>query len=185
MPRDYKKRTSKVKKSGRKNLVIFLLGITVGLGSVAFFWSSFNQDVTDINKPEVTLKTPEKQQAKSPTKPRFEFYERLPQMTLEIESQEPTEGTTVIITKPQAPAAKEALHYVIQVAAFKKIQDAESLKAQLAFLGLQATINPKSGQGTTWHRVQLGPFNDKAKADQVEKTLNDHGFSVLLLKQES
>ena len=91
-------------------------------------------------------------------KPRFEFYKILPG------SEEPVPQKEA---KPDAPApAGEALF--LQAGAFQKPADADNLKARLALMGVEASIQqvslPEKG---VMHRVRIGPY---ASVDEMAKT---------------
>lgn len=155
------------------------MGLFLGLCATLFVFLEYNaiQRKESIVLPEeLSRKTPLAKD-ETPTKPHFEFYDKLPKMTLDITSPAPT---TPEIQKPQ-----EALRYFLQIAAFKDENDAESLKARLAFLGVQANISSKEAQDSIWHRVQLGPFEDRKEVLEMEVLLQTHGFSGLLIRQDS
>jgi cell division protein FtsN len=68
--------------------------------------------------------------------------------------------------------AKAALQkYIIQVASFKRYEDADELKARLVMMGFEATIKDAPSGGITWKRVWLGPFNSLQEAAQVQQRL--------------
>ena len=65
-----------------------------------------------------------------------------------------------------AAAAQEI--YFLQAGSFPNAEDADKLKAKLAMLGMEASVQiafiPDKG---TWHRVRLGPYKG---ADEMSKT---------------
>ena len=105
------------------------------------------------------------------SKPRFEFYKVL------TDKQDTTVAAPQGSGKPAAPsgtaqpankmAAKEI--FFLQAGAFSNEDDADKLKAKLAMLGMEASIQtvtiPDKG---VWHRVRLGPYNG---TDEMNKTL--------------
>ena len=60
---------------------------------------------------------------------------------------------------------------ILQVGSFRSAGEAESLKARLAFLGLQAEVKRAQVNDETWHRVQLGPFASETKLSQARNLL--------------
>ncbi len=103
-------------------------------------------------------------------KPRFEFYKVLTDkqdatVSVQKGSDKPA------LAKPVQPAektdAKET--YFLQAGAFSNADDADKLKAKLAMLGMEASIQtvtiPDRG---VWHRVRLGPYKG---TDEMNKTL--------------
>ncbi len=97
---------------------------------------------------------------KAPEKPRFEFYKILPG------SEEPVPQKEVRPAAPAATAAGEVLF--LQAGAFQKPADADNLKARLALMGVEASVQqvalPEKG---VMHRVRIGPY---ANPDEMAKT---------------
>ncbi len=105
--------------------------------------------------------------------------------TLELALQKPLETAvapqdlpTIIDDEPNLPVAKinpepvvaektqaTPLSYIIQAGSFHRLQQAEELKAQLAFSGFEASIQTfKMGAKDTRYRVLIGPFASKDQA---------------------
>ena len=57
--------------------------------------------------------------------------------------------------------------------------EADSLKAQLAFLGLKATIKSAVVNDETWHRVQLGPFASETKLSRTKNLLIENKIKYM------
>ncbi|MEI7841513.1 MAG: SPOR domain-containing protein [Gallionellaceae bacterium] len=93
-------------------------------------------------------------------KQHFEFYKVL------------TDGTSSknhAASKETKPVVSLPEIYYVQAGSFPNQDDAEKLKAKLALLGMEATVQtaaiPNKG---TYHRVRLGPFKG---ANEMNKTL--------------
>lgn len=74
--------------------------------------------------------------------------------------------------------------YVLQAGSFKNAEDADSVRARLLLLNMQASIekvNPQPGE--TWHRVLVGPFNDKAALGKARTVLTRNGIDSIQLKR--
>ena len=107
-------------------------------------------------------------------KPRFDFYNILPEMEVVVPDEELVGKPPVIPPKPLSPQkeepatkAAEAVEektasapipaasgnsYLLQVASFRTVADAERLKARLALLGIQAQIQQVTVNGKdTYH----------------------------------
>ncbi len=67
--------------------------------------------------------------------------------------------------------AAEPFTYVIQVGAYRSLAEAESQKARMALMGLDAKVSEREQAGRIVYRVRLGPFDDKAAADRVHAKL--------------
>ena len=75
------------------------------------------------------------------------------------------------------------MRYVLQVASLRKLEDADSLKARLALLGLQSSIQTVSVDGSEkWHRVRVGPFTGRAALNEARAQLKRNDFDVLVMK---
>ena len=64
--------------------------------------------------------------------------------------------------KPAAAAAppQPAVRYYLQAGSFRRFEDADRVKAQLALLGVVAGVQRVTiNGGETWHRVRVGSYN--------------------------
>ena len=89
-----------------------------------------------------------------PPQTNFEFYEVLPK--IEVDVPEDTFEEEAETNYHQPPPA----HYILQVGAYRDASMAEGLKAHLASLGIQATIQIAEVNQQRVHRVQIGPSSD-------------------------
>ena len=111
----------------------------------------------------------------SENKPTIDFYSVLPKREVEIpiseEDREAIENPTI---------NKEAEQKVIlQVGSFQSESEADSLKAQLAFLGLEARVQSAQVSDDTWHRVQLGPFASNSKLSRAKNLLIENEIKYI------
>ena len=82
---------------------------------------------------------------------------------------------------PSAPKSGSTTtkSYVMGCAAFGAQEKAESMKAQIAFAGLQADVKPVTNKaGARLFRVQLGPYANKTTAEADKKKLADAGITT-------
>lgn len=90
---------------------------------------------------------------------------------------------------PKAPAAKpdtraterkrDSTSWTIQCGSFKNVAQAERVRAQLALSGFESRIAISSG----WHRVLVGPYFLRAKADAQLKRLQTGSYKDCILVQ--
>lgn len=80
------------------------------------------------------------------------------------------ENKEVIIDLPEVDK-KPSRPYLMQCGSFRHQSDAETLKAKIAFQGLEAIVRRSDGKKGVWHRVILGPFETKRKAEAVRHQL--------------
>jgi len=87
-------------------------------------------------------------------------------------TREPTQQT-----KPQETAKAKAeekaasQRWMVQCGSFKGTDQAESVRAGLAFEGFESRITTGGG----WNRVVIGPFKDRSSADSTVKRLHSSG----------
>jgi cell division protein FtsN len=113
------------------------------------------------------------------TKQHFEFYKVLT---------DKPDGTTHKNNGKSSPTAQQSKPaqavesakeiYYVQAGSFPKEEDAEKLKASLAILGLEASLQtaviPDRG---TYHRVRLGPFNSNNETNKILSMLKQNGVN--------
>ncbi|UPT57694.1 cell division protein FtsN [Dickeya zeae] len=75
-------------------------------------------------------------------------------------------------TKPDSKPEKEQ-RWMVQCGSFKTTEPAESVRAELAFAGVESRITSSGG----WHRIMLGPYNSRAIADKMAQKLKGMGQS--------
>lgn len=78
--------------------------------------------------------------------------------------------------QPQKPTNNQQ-KIVVQCGSFKNLEQAESIKANLAFSGLESRISSTEG----WHRVVLGPYNQEA-AEKIRDRAKSVGVSGCILR---
>ena len=79
----------------------------------------------------------------------------------------------VEVVVPERAASQPRL---IQCASFRNEQDAESMRAQIAFLGLEAQVRATQGTSGMWYRVILGPFENQRAAQRTNHQLQRGGI---------
>ena len=88
-------------------------------------------------------------------------------------------------TKPteDPSAANDPVIYFVQAGAFRTADEAETQRAKLGFLGLDAKLSEREQGGRTVFRVRVGPV-DKVEAERVRNKLeNAHIESAMVRVQ--
>ncbi|WP_066270814.1 SPOR domain-containing protein [Hydrogenophaga palleronii] len=80
------------------------------------------------------------------------------------------------------PPGADPFTYFVQAGAFRTPEDAESQRAKLAMLGLDAAISEREQNGRTVFRVRIGPFNQKALADLTLEQLQVNNVEAALVR---
>jgi hypothetical protein len=84
-------------------------------------------------------------------------------------------------TPAAAPASADARQYLLQAGSFQDRQDAESRRAKIILLNLNANVVPGVVAGRTWQRVQVGPFNGRQSAEQARALLSENNIESIPL----
>lgn len=127
------------------------IGITLALvaGFAAFLWSIKDRAETapsqSADQPRVEEALPEIPEEE------WEFMTLLPDTTVEVEV-------------PEEEASD--VRYLMQCGSFRTLQQAEAMKAKIAFQGLESQIKASNGKNGLWHRVVLGPYETKRSAER-------------------
>lgn len=125
----------------------------------------------------------EKNDSDKNEKPRFEFYTILSE--LEVFVPEPEIEPKKPVNKPGHPDSKplnSAKKYLLQAGSFKSHDDAERLKANLALLGVQASIQSVTINADSWHRVRIGPFNSNLQLRETLGTLKQNNIHAMTME---
>ena len=159
-------------------------GLAIGL-SIAYFTSLRNRTMHASVQPLSTTKTHAKQkqgaEAKADdkkSKQHFDFYTILPEMEVIVPDVRNDEGQTVPVENPGT--------YFLQAGSFRSYAEADSLKAQLGLLGVEAKIDTVTVNNTdTWHRVRVGPYQDLRELNKIRTRLLNNNINAILLKINS
>lgn len=93
-------------------------------------------------------------------------------------------ATDEVATAPLPPAAasRPGERFLIQAGAFRGEAEAEALKAKIAMTGEIARIETAQINGTTVHRVRLGPYPDASALAAAKQALASHGITAQAIK---
>ena len=87
-------------------------------------------------------------------------------------------------TAPAAKAGADPYVYFVQAGAFQRAEDAETQRAKLAMLGLEARVVERDQSGRTIHRVRVGPYDKMAEAESARDRLVGAGIEARLMRAE-
>jgi cell division protein FtsN len=82
----------------------------------------------------------------------------------------------------QAEPVAQAV-YFLQVGSFRNREDAEQLRAKLAFVGTESEIAVGEVNGNVVNRVRVGPFGSANEAYQARIPLTKGGFEATVVKE--
>lgn len=116
-------------------------------------------------------------------KPRFEFYTILSELEVFVPEPEDEQlNTQSSQNKPLTVTPSSSKKYLLQAGSFKSQQDAEKLKASLALLGVQSSIQSVSINKDNWHRVRIGPFGNPTKLRETLNTLKQNNIHAMTME---
>ena len=175
----------------------FLVGALVG-GAVT--WASIGHDPTaeqvratvgrTVGHPVGVGESP------PPPKPRFEFYTLLPEMEVVVPDEDldkpqpapskpvgeegaasaPESQATEEEPKRETEAALDSGHYVLQIASFRSMKEADGLRAKLALLGFEPVVQSVAvNSDENWYRVRIGPYTDRDALEAARIRLRADG----------
>ena len=72
--------------------------------------------------------------------------------------------------------------YFVQAGAFRTPEDAETQRARLSLMGVEARVTEREQAGRTVYRVRAGPFNKKEDADRLKERLDGGGLESALVR---
>ncbi len=129
--------------------------------------------------PTTTSGSPAPKVTKDGKEPRFEFYDLL-------------RNAEVAVPAPREPADKPPakadpnMEYLLQVASFRSLADAQQVRAELTLLNLKARVEEANvGKGETWHRVVVGPYSSRSDMSKARTTLMSNRYQPLLLTRKA
>ncbi|WP_430460427.1 SPOR domain-containing protein [Thalassolituus sp. LLYu03] len=112
--------------------------------------------------------------ARQVDKQSYEFYKLLEKQTVEVPEVDAYHST---------PKDNETYQYRLQAGSFRNAEDAERMRASLLLEGLTAYRQESTVNGTTWHRVFVGPFTDRSKMNKAQDILAERSISPLVVKE--
>lgn len=133
-------------------------------------------------KPAVTAAAPAPAPAPAASgvgdgKPRFEFY----QVLTGKEGAPPRNSTHTAASAPApkaAPRTASQAPMLLQAGSFASADEADRLKAKLALLGMEATVQSANVPGKgTYYRVRLGPYHSTEELNKANSTLKQNGIN--------
>lgn len=149
-----------------------LAGVLIGAAGVAWL----------IRETPATQPVPNVAQATTDgeaERPRFDFYKVLPEEDLNL-----AEG---IENRPRAGdnAASDYNEYLLQAGAFRRPEDADTRKGELALCGLESRIVVSNGESGVWHQVRIGPFENRSAMAQARSLTAQCNISTLLMRRNN
>jgi hypothetical protein len=107
----------------------------------------------------------------------YDFYEMLPKFEVVV----PEKEREVRGDVPSAPIERPGV-YVLQAGSYRKLEDAQRIRAQLALQGVDATVQRVAVDSDVWHRVRVGPVSDLAELNRLRGKLRTADLDALVIR---
>ncbi len=149
-----------------------LAGVIIGAAGVAWL---VREAPADQPVPNVAQTAP----SSDAERPRFDFYKVLPEEELNL--------TEDIESRPRAGdnAASDYNEYLLQAGAFRRPEDADTRKGELALCGLESRIVVSNGENGVWHQVRIGPFENRSAMARARSQTAQCNISTLLMRRNN
>jgi cell division protein FtsN len=175
--RDYKR--SRGRREGFSGWSGLLVGLALGLAvGFAFYWFDPRETpATDIAaKPAAETEPASARESAAGSQPdQYDFYDMLPNFEVVVPEKE-----VVVRDAPEAAAKPGA--YVLQAGSYRKFEDADRVRAQLALQGIESNVQRVAIDNDTWHRVRIGPISDTAELERVRSRLKEAEVDFLVVR---
>lgn len=93
----------------------------------------------------------------------------------------PPAGAATGQTPGSSPPAS-ASQFFLQVAAFKSSEEADQMRARLAFMGFEAQISEAKRDNLVLYRVRLGPYRSFEELNRAKTGLSDNGLESTVVR---
>lgn len=137
---------------------IIVLSLVAGFG---YFLTNIKTD----NAPATAVPKPEKKEPKQTVPPlpdeEWQFIEELENKEVEVTADE-------LVDKGP---------FLMQCASLRHEDQAEALKAKIAFAGYESQVKRVEGSSGVWYKVIMGPFDRKRDAEKIRHVLKRNNIN--------
>jgi len=184
------KRSAPSSARGGSTLVGIFIGMMLGgciAAGAAWYFTKTNPFQGDVVAPAPrpsqprTVTIPSKPGGDPVEKPQLDFYKILPEGNGVAQTKEPVkpQPPQVTVVKPTDKPEEPAETLYLQVGAFESADEAETVKARLAMMGIEAKVQKvQAGNKGTLSRVRIGPFNNPEAMAPVRSQLAQAGMNA-------
>lgn len=185
MARDYKHRANQRKKpaapparvSWWKWFLIILIFIAFS-GFLYFLKTTPTEQKMVKPLPEKSknrVKVDKAEQAKTET--HYDFYTILPEKEVVVPDHE------INMRSRESDFGKvKPSQYVIQAGSFKNYAEADKLRAELAFMGVESKIEKARIGNVTWNRVKIGPYKQAKSVTVIKRRLKKNHIDAVVIE---
>lgn len=117
----------------------------------------------------------QEEQDTGPKPPQFDFYTILPKKEVVV----PDYEIKTRSREERVGHGKET-SYIVQAGSFNNLEEADSLRAKLAQMGLASKILKAKVGEVAWYSVKMGPFTQTASVETIRTRLKRSGIDVVV-----
>lgn len=108
----------------------------------------------------------------------------------EGQGEEQRQGVVTVTAAGNAPSedSTEIINterFWVQAGTFASNEEAESMRASIAFIGLDAQISSVRQAGKRTYLVRIGPFDTADNAEEIRQSLADNGIQGTVIHQSN
>lgn len=184
------------KKQAMPGYIWLLAGLAIGLFFAFLVYLdkqpkekiSFTEAVTnELDKVKAQRNSTQKKTAGKSSgekEPEFSFYTILPELEVFISDAEIQAEKKDVTGNNSSPAktASTKAKYILQAGSFRSYEDANTLKASLALLGVESSIQSVNIKNESWHRVRIGPFSQTKNLHDARSTLQHNNIKTMTME---
>lgn len=189
MAKDYKQKEPSEDEGNTGNYTWMLTGIALGLliGLGMYFYSNradFTSDDEQLAAPKqegpdpisVVIDNARREQQEE-QRASFSYYAVLPNLELDVDVIPAASDAP----KPE-PVELQAGAYLLQLASFRTLKQANTAQTRLAADGLPTSIEEKVVNNKTWFRVYMGPTDNQQEIAEWQTRAQQQGLKPLIVK---
>lgn len=172
--RDYKR--SKARRESFSGWTGLFIGLVAGLavGLALYF---FDPRTPAPETPREAVPASTQESAGGDNAEQFDYYEMLKNYEVVVPERE-----AAVTRDVPAPTVQRAGAYVLQVGSYRKFEEADRVRAQLALQGIESKVQRVSVDNDTWHRVRVGPITDPTELGRVKERLREADMDSLVIR---
>lgn len=173
--RDYKR--NKSRREPFSGWIGLFIGLVIGLGvglALYFFDPRTPSPAGDAAEAEPASA---RESADAEPTEQYDYYDMLPNAEVVV----PEREAVVRLSEPTA-AVSRAGSYVLQVGSYRKFEEADRVRAQLALQGIGSNVQRVSIDNDTMHRVRVGPITDLKELNRVRDRLREAEMDFLIIR---
>jgi cell division protein FtsN len=176
--RDYKR--SRGRREGFSGWTGLFIGLVAGLavGLALYYFDPRGPQAPDAadKAPAPAEPASSRESADEEQSDTYDFYQMLPNFEVVVPEKE------VVMPRDAPEPADKIGAYVLQAGSYRKIEDADRVRAQLALQGIESNVQRVAIDNDTWHRVRIGPISDPKELNRVRERLKEAEVDFLVVR---